>query len=562
MEKLLVGNGLFNESFKCNDTDEELLKYLGLTWKSTLTERVYEHDLDIFRNAVSAVMEKGISSESVRIRFLTESGELRNCRVRIYGRQEDRFFIEIVDIENACNGCYEIISQQKQNEWLLSMEGTVLFNYDVHTREFEIYKYSDNGKLNLLSVPAFSTLSEQIVRDIESTDLNISYHKSFTIEDRVFQVIGTVRYQQTEKIALFGLIREESGTDSAISGWGDTHDAMTGLYNKPFALSEARRLVDLKGIINISLIMIDLDDFKTINDTFGHIFGDKVIQKMAQILHEASNGRGFASRFGGDEFFLCLTDLKTEDELRAVLQSIQFKFRNAFPDKDHKFSTSIGIAEYPRNSRSFDVLLKKADRALYIAKFKGKSRYIIYKEELHGQIEDNAPDMVKPDTTSRDAQIRLGLKIIESYRNALDSDAETIGKTIDDMLVDILLNYKCDAMTVYSGETCLPVLRKGHYSTAPENALYMKNPDVMALFNEYGAMHTNYSHIGGTPIEEFHTMLANCGIASTNFILIGNADKPEALFAYDNMHDTGGWSNEEMSDLIMYSNLLYTLITR
>ncbi|MBP5331580.1 MAG: GGDEF domain-containing protein, partial [Lachnospiraceae bacterium] len=403
MNTFLVGNGIFAEDFTCHNTDEELLKYLGITNHSILTDRIYEKDLGVFQKAIHSVLEGKDPKASVRVRFHVATGEKRNCRVRILKMEKSLFLIEIVDIENACDSCYQIISQQKKNQWLLAEQGMILFDYKFTSHEIEIYKYSDNGKLILTSTSVFSKLSKMIAEDIADLDVQFSYHSNFTVEDRNFQIVGNVQFQQNEKIALYGFVREDV-EDSTLVSWGDTHDAMTGLYNKPFALTEAKKLVDKGSSVNLSFVMIDVDDFKTINDTFGHLFGDKVIQTIARILHETADGRGFASRFGGDEFFLCLTDIQTEDELRGVMQSIAFKYRNAFPDKDHKFTLSIGIAEYPRNSRSYDILMKKADRALYIAKFKGKSRYIIYKEELHGEINENAQEMVKHETADRDAQ--------------------------------------------------------------------------------------------------------------------------------------------------------------
>ncbi|MCR5323765.1 MAG: GGDEF domain-containing protein [Lachnospiraceae bacterium] len=562
MNTFLVGNGIFTDQFKCNDTDEELLSYLGVSWKSVLTDHIYENDREVFLNAVHLVTSGSELSSSVRIRFFTSTGETRNCRVRIHNKRDEHFFIEIVDIENACDSCYNIISQQKKNQWLLAQTGTILFDFSFSTKEVEIYRYSDNGTLNLSSAPNISRLASVISKDISDNDINFSYRKNFTVGGHNYQIIGNVQYLQTEKISLYGFIREDVD-DSLLSSWGDTHDAMTGLYNKPYALSEAKRLVESDPSVNLSFVMIDIDDFKTINDSFGHFFGDKVIQKMAQILHEATDGRGFASRFGGDEFFLCLMDMRTEDELRGVIQSIAFKYRNAFPDVDYKFTTSIGIAEYPRNSKSYDILLKKADRALYIAKFKGKARYIIYKEELHGEINEAAPDSVKPDTASRDAQHAGAKKLLSLYTQAfsVNNDPEQITGIIDDMFVEIMIRYGFDAISVYSGKEWLPMWRKGHYPDAPSDASYMNDPAVTCLFTNLGTKSTNFN-LKGDQIESYHKRLKECGIVCARQIVIGDVKEAEALFSYDSFRDTGGWPSEEMNDLIFYSHILYSLMIK
>ena len=558
MNDFLVGNGLFDVSYKCNDTEEELLKYLGLTWKSTLTDRIDEHDKNAFFESVEKVIG-GAESATVRIRFNTASGETRNCRVRIFGYKDEHFHIEIADIENACDNCYSIIQEQRNNQWLLAQQNTLLFEYTFASEELIIYKFSYNGKIILNNALDFPQLVEAITEDLKTNDINVVYRKSFDIRDHSYQVTGMVRMMQNEKVSLFGMVKEDKN-DEVISNWGDTHDAMTGLFTTPFAVARAKQMVEEQGPINISLVMIDVDDFKSINDTFGHIFGDKVLQRLSQILHEASAGRGFASRFGGDEFFLCLLDLKTEDELRAVLQSIQYKFRNSFPHIDHKFTLSIGIAEYPRNSRNYDVLMKKADKAVYITKSKGKARYIIYKEELHGDITADGSDNVRVDTKNREAQHMESNRLMHIYTDAVDKGPDHRKTAVREILSSIMGRYGCDAITIYLGPEWKPALSLGTYAAKPESAPFMLNSDSRMMFSTMGTCQVNLNHVKDELIEPYAETLRNYGITTFRMIMIGDTEAPKALFSFDSIRDIGGWPSEEMNDLIFYSHMIYTLI--
>ena len=561
MRDFLVGNGLFDNTFKCNDTEEELLQYLGLTWRSTLTDRIVEHDKETFLSHVESVVEGKSDSSTVRVRFETATGEKRNCRVRIYGYKNGHFLIEIADIENACDRCYHIIQEQRNNEWLLAQQGTILFEYIFATGELSIFKYSYKGKIMLNNAPDYPELVKAMTEDLAVADINVVYRRTFEIEDGAFQVTGMVVMQQTEKISLFGMIRGGKN-DEIISTWGDTHDAMTGLFNKPFALSRARQMVEEQGIMNIAFVMIDLDNFKSINDTYGHLFGDKVLQRLSQILHEACSGRGLAARFGGDEFFLCLTDLKTEDDLRAVLQSIAFKFKNSFVDKGLKFTLSIGVAEYPRNSREYDILLSKADKAVYIAKSKGKDRYIIYKEELHGEISRDDTDNVRTDSSGRAAQYAFRKKVLPGYMAVSGKDGAARKAFAGELLSGIMSAYNCDAVTVYMGEGWKACLTLGHYDKTPSEAAFFDSPDVRSTFNSYGTLQVNLNHLTGSVMEKYAEGLKTCGKVVFRLVSVGETDSPEILISFDSDRDIGGWPIEEMNDMILYSQMVCRLLAR
>ena len=157
------------------------------------------------------------------------------------------------------------------------------------------------------------------------------------------------------------------------------------------------------------LAIIDVDDFKTINDTYGHMFGDEVLSRVSEIIRSDLNARGVAGRFGGDEFMVLFENVKSEQELRLILKTITKNIQWAFADKEVSVTTSWGIAKYPEDGSSLEELFKIADKALYIAKAKGKNRYIIYDERKHGNI-----------VTDREIQQNSGIRstIVSDSRKA------------------------------------------------------------------------------------------------------------------------------------------------
>ena len=163
-----------------------------------------------------------------------------------------------------------------------------------------------------------------------------------------------------------------------------THDVLTGLYNRHYFNTivnyEINRSKQYKRHNNkFSILMIDLDNFKTINDSFGHIVGDVVLKHIATMLLKSIRHSDLAARLGGDEFVIVLmeTDL---NQAVCVANRICKKIKKAklispYGDTIHT-SVSIGVSNYPENSTNAIGLMSSVDTALYKAKSLGKN--IIY----------------------------------------------------------------------------------------------------------------------------------------------------------------------------------------
>ena len=110
---------------------------------------------------------------------------------------------------------------------------------------------------------------------------------------------------------------------------------------------------------------------------------------LAESLIETLDGRGVVGRFGGDEFFVLTEDIPDEQQLRLFLKAMLSKLRyNEYSELGSmRFTLSMGISQYPEAGRKFEDLFMLADKALYIAKDKGKNRYIIYRPELHDSVD-------------------------------------------------------------------------------------------------------------------------------------------------------------------------------
>ncbi len=158
-------------------------------------------------------------------------------------------------------------------------------------------------------------------------------------------------------------------------------DALTGLYNRSYAENRITRL--LKTGHSGALFMIDLDNFKCINDTYGHIAGDRALKRFADSLKKCADRRDIVCRIGGDEFVVFYTDQIDRDELKKKAQEMLELLTEVLREMGYGqiTSVSIGVALHPCDGTGYEALYSNADKALYYVKKNGKNDYSFYSEE-------------------------------------------------------------------------------------------------------------------------------------------------------------------------------------
>jgi diguanylate cyclase (GGDEF)-like protein len=191
------------------------------------------------------------------------------------------------------------------------------------------------------------------------------------------QIGSMEHYFETAKPVLESRILTDQLRDSSL------RDGMTGLYNRRY-LEQFIDAVLLKDRSSYYLLMLDIDYFKLINDTYGHDAGDTVIRKLADIIRENTPIESTAIRYGGEEFLIMLPDSSEEKTMR-IAQQIQSQFdRTLFTFDGNTFNKtlSIGIAAYPEDNNAFWKAIKYADVALYEAKYQGRNRIVRFRPEM------------------------------------------------------------------------------------------------------------------------------------------------------------------------------------
>jgi len=164
------------------------------------------------------------------------------------------------------------------------------------------------------------------------------------------------------------------------------HDALTGLSNRRLCrerVASALELADAQGH-HAAVLFLDLDDFKTVNDSLGHAAGDRLLVEVAERLLNATRGCDTVARLGGDEFAVLLKKVQSEGDPAVVAERIAAALRQPFvlDGKEMFVGTSIGIARSIPGDSAED-LLRNADLAMYEAKSRGKGIYRLFEPSMH-----------------------------------------------------------------------------------------------------------------------------------------------------------------------------------
>lgn len=180
-------------------------------------------------------------------------------------------------------------------------------------------------------------------------------------------------------------ITEKKQKDSRIHALA-FYDTLTLLPNRSFFYDEVNRIIDSKAGIEteFTIAIIDLDDFKLVNDILGHQSGDEVLVNITKRLKSLPDQNLLISRLGGDEFALLFYGPYNETTIKPLLDSIIKLINHEINIKDHKvqLTSSMGLSFYPKDGCTIEILLKNSELALYNAKATGKNGYAFFSDKM------------------------------------------------------------------------------------------------------------------------------------------------------------------------------------
>ena len=195
----------------------------------------------------------------------------------------------------------------------------------------------------------------------------------FDVDGKPFKAVGVLLDIDSQKQASAELEERAS------------RDVLTKLYNKVSARKKIeQKLAEHAADELAALMVLDIDDFKKINDRYGHLFGDAVLTELSARIAGSFRGSDIVSRIGGDEFMIFMSHVRTQEAAKQRAEELICALQSLLRDtvSDLSFSCSVGLAFTADHQEDFQELFNRADRALYRAKAAGKNRYMCYCDEM------------------------------------------------------------------------------------------------------------------------------------------------------------------------------------
>ncbi|HQZ95364.1 MAG TPA: EAL domain-containing protein [Pyrinomonadaceae bacterium] len=191
-----------------------------------------------------------------------------------------------------------------------------------------------------------------------------------------------------------------------------THDALTGLPNRLLFMKSLDRALERRRLVDeykVSVLFIDLDRFKYVNDSLGHLIGDELLKEISSRLRECMRPSDLVARLGGDEFTILVEGTFDTAEVTRIASRIQQKFGIPFDLRGHEVysSASIGILHATDKHSASEDVMRDADTAMYQAKRAGKARHEVFDEEMHSA----AKEILKLETDLRRAVEREEIEV-------------------------------------------------------------------------------------------------------------------------------------------------------
>ncbi len=582
----------YDSSYKFVHGDERYFSMLGDYVECDLDKIIHKDDWQGFKE----YLDSDNFEEPYIVRILIKQNCYRYVLVYrakevsksvLYNDEAIKYFLTMNDVVQVTHKFYDYFNNLRKYRRFLSQINVNYFDYDMSTDVFSIYYYA-GGHSKIMYKETLTEWQRDIIdrnlvspEDKEEFDnlcstlkegkeeFNVTIHTSmFSKDPTAFESMCFKGELYTDGFMVNMVIGIVYSSDGAFAKGGNKEDAdldmFTGLLNKKVAtdtiMSEIEDAAKNDFKQDMYLCVIDIDDFKSVNDTYGHRFGDEVILALANALKETFENNGILGRIGGDEFMCLLSDFADLTDFKTRLTDMRKKLKMELAEKmpGYTFACSIGVATYPEYGTTYDELFKIADASLYIAKEKGKDRYIIYNRELHeGYINGSSDrdktrvvaDFMKPIEKSH-MSANMIIKLMQGGREA-----------IKDVLDDLIDRMNVHGMVIAICDRDTPDIVIGHYSKPMKKTAFTHNRKYMATFDENGINVVNNINMLSYYYGDIYNRMKEYDLCSTLQIKLMKGKKCVAVACFDTFGEhRRKWSQEDISAVYMVCKALETVI--
>lgn len=565
MGEFFEGKITIDENLYLVKEDCELYNHLRLDMYAPLSDCVYANDLPRLDEILDSVKNDG-NNNTCAIRMLCQDNTYRWFMViaeKEHFEVNGQNMITLLLSDWLLQSDYMNLLMEKvsYNDAYLQMLQGILLCYDRDIDYLDIFMQRDNHHISFFSGNIAKWKQYCLENRVARQDLSALFAFCDDLEagrcgahdiltnmfseqgkESLFSFKCNMVHGQTQ-IVLGCIIPHAQGSAALL---GEVYEKDVGIdaLNKKAITEYAKRTIHAAGDKKVYIGIIDLDNFKIINDTYGHLFGDEVLKLSCEIIKNALGSRGMLGRIGGDEMMIVVDQISDYTELRNLLRTIRTNIEWAYKGKGNNIVTtcSIGVSCYPDQGSTFEEVFEVSDRMLYLAKEKGRNRYVIFTPGLH----DNQKELDSLHANPQDIDA-------EQFRN---NKLGVLQRMLDDYLLrkvvtnevmfrEIGLAFDLQEILYVSEENAFVLqwtLEGTSYDISAVHAFYL-DEELVSCFDQNGMFFmNNYSLIEGkSPMvaEELKTR----GVQSAIFYRLANASG-YMMFARKNSRCL--WSEYEM----------------
>lgn len=508
------------------------------------------------------------------VRIHTEKGMVENIR---------NIGVEIIDIDESVGDYETAMDSLSRVRLLMSLTDEFAFIYDKATNMFKMFKYDRFNRIILYDMDIDQWKREMLSKSYVKYDekamldtlvLNMkTYADSFSIkmncairtQSDIFEAvrfIGTVHNESSgNKIIVGRVVSDESvgHASTAMEIMNELqYDSLTGVYNKKTITEYAKKRISEEKEKRIVIAILDVDHFKSVNDTFGHLYGDKVLARVGGRLKEIVGEDGVIGRIGGDEFMIVFNGLDDDQVLRGMLRAIrtQIKWEFAEDFENLSITCSIGASIFPVNGRDYEDLFKKADCCLYIAKEKGRDRYVFFRDEMHRASYEAMLNQNQLNAMKNPREIRE-LKNVASFMENAMTDSR---KAILDAMRHMKDTFGIDNINIYYGEGMKKVYSFGSDIPEAKDAMYVFSEEFQKLMGENERfLQIGFADTFSDITPDFCGRMKAERIASTIQCYIGDKRNIKGLVTFNKCRAASQWANYEIDCARIFAAVLSSM---
>lgn len=577
----------FDDKYNIFVSNKSFTSYLGSEELRSfkITDYIHPDDVESFKKFVE---DKSFTGGEEVFRLKKKNNGWHYNVVRIHtekGMVENRrnIGVEIIDINESVGDYETAMDSLSRVRLLMSLTDEFAFIYDKATNMFKMIKYDRFNRIILYDMDIDQWKREMLSKSYVKYDekamldtlvLNMkTYADSFSIkmncairtQSDIFEAvrfIGTVHNESSgNKIIVGRVVSDESvgHASTAMEIMNELqYDSLTGVYNKKTITEYAKKRISEEKEKRIVIAILDVDHFKSVNDTFGHLYGDKVLARVGGRLKEIVGEDGVIGRIGGDEFMIVFNGLDDDQVLRGMLRAIrtQIKWEFAEDFENLSITCSIGASIFPVNGRDYEDLFKKADCCLYIAKEKGRDRYVFFRDEMHRASYEAMLNQNQLNAMKNPREIRE-LKNVASFMENAMTDSR---KAILDAMRHMKDTFGIDNINIYYGEGMKKVYSFGSDIPEAKDAMYVFSEEFQKLMGENERfMQIGFADTFSDITPDFCGRMKAERIASTIQCYIGDKRNIKGLVTFNKCREASQWANYEIDCARIFAAVLSSM---